>query len=66
MNVGQLLKRLGCPQPTASHHLGLLKMAGMVSARRQGKHVYYRLPAPPPAPEIVRVATGPAVIIVRL
>ena len=36
-NVTELCKRLGLPQPTVSHHLGLLRTAGMVEPRRQGK-----------------------------
>jgi ArsR family transcriptional regulator, arsenate/arsenite/antimonite-responsive transcriptional repressor len=37
MNVGELCARLGVPQPTARHHLGLLRMARLVHPRRQGK-----------------------------
>ena len=30
-------------QPTVSHHLQILKVAGLVDTRRQGKQVYYTL-----------------------
>ena len=43
MNVAELQRRLDCPQPTVSHHLGLLRMANLVQARRAGKRVFYRL-----------------------
>lgn len=32
-------------QPTVSHHLKLLKDAGLVTSERRGTWVYYRLPA---------------------
>ncbi len=45
MNVGEIVEALEQPvsQPTVSHHLGLLKAAGLVKVRRQGKQVYYTL-----------------------
>ncbi len=30
-------------QPTVSHHLGILREAGLVHARREGKQVFYSL-----------------------
>jgi ArsR family transcriptional regulator len=30
-------------QPAVSHHLTLLRMAGLVGYRRDGKHNYYRV-----------------------
>ena len=41
MNVTQLCKRLRMPQPNVSRHLGILRNAGMVSNRREGKEVFY-------------------------
>jgi len=38
-SVSALVAALGLPQPTVSHHLGLLRTAGMVMAHRQGKSV---------------------------
>ena len=40
-HVTQLCRRLRAPQPTVSHHLGLLRVHGLVRARRAGKLVYY-------------------------
>jgi len=34
---------LGLPQPTVSHHLGLLRMQNLISNRRNGKQVFYDL-----------------------
>ena len=40
-NVTQLCRKLRAPQPTISHHLGLLRIHGLVRARRDGKLVHY-------------------------
>lgn len=40
---------LGAPQPTISRHLAYLRQAGVVSARREGKWMHYRVV--PPADE---------------
>ncbi len=42
-NVTSLCKRLEMPQPTVSHHLGLLRAAQLVEARRAGKEIFYSL-----------------------
>lgn len=39
--VNDLVERLGISQPTMSHHLGVLKQAGLVENRREGQSVYY-------------------------
>ena len=36
---------LRLPQPNVSRHLALLRMAGVVEARRKGSWVYYKLAA---------------------
>jgi DNA-binding transcriptional ArsR family regulator len=41
--VLDMQKELAVPQPNLSHHLSLLRMAGMVTVRRDGKCSYYRL-----------------------
>lgn len=38
-----LTSQLSLPQPTVSHHLAALRIMGLVSPRRQGKHVFYAL-----------------------
>lgn len=42
-NVTSLCEALGLPQPTVSHHLGLLRMNNMIGNRRSGKQVFYAL-----------------------
>lgn len=41
--VGDIVDRSGVTQPTVSHHLGLLREAGLVATRRDGKQIYYTL-----------------------
>ena len=43
MNVSALCSVLGLPQPTVSHHLGLLKRGNLLQARRSGKMIHYDL-----------------------
>src|SRR3981189_305760 len=38
---------LGGPQPKISRHLAYLRNAGIVSARREGKWMHYRIVMPP-------------------
>jgi DNA-binding transcriptional ArsR family regulator len=42
-NVTSLCKSLQLPQPTVSHHLGLLRMNNVIGNRRSGKQVFYTL-----------------------
>ena len=42
-NVTSLCTELNLPQPTVSHHLGLLRMRNLISNRRNGKQVFYGL-----------------------
>ena len=46
-NVTTLCEELALPQPTVSHHLGLLRMNNMVTNRRNGKQVFYVLHGTP-------------------
>ena len=39
--VHALTDRAGVAQPTVSKHLGVLKLANLVSDRRQGRETYY-------------------------
>lgn len=43
LNVCELCKLLRQRQPSVSHHLAMLKLAGMIDMRRAGKHNFYRL-----------------------
>src|SRR5437764_7754403 len=42
-NVSSLCEELKLPQPTVSHHLGLLRMNNVIGNRRAGKQVFYGL-----------------------
>src|SRR5437016_2851452 len=42
-NVSSLCEELALPQPTVSHHLGLLRTKNLISNRRNGKQVFYGL-----------------------
>jgi len=42
-NVTSLCQELGLPQPTVSHHLGLLRMRNVIGNRRSGKQIFYGL-----------------------
>jgi ArsR family transcriptional regulator len=43
LNVSQIVEAVEVGQPTVSHHLSILKDAGLVEARQDGKHTYYKL-----------------------
>jgi ArsR family transcriptional regulator, lead/cadmium/zinc/bismuth-responsive transcriptional repressor len=43
MCVGDLCLVLGMSQPAVSHHLRLLRTLRLVTARKEGKHVFYSL-----------------------
>lgn len=43
MNVRALCDLLDQSQPAVSHHLALLRVAGFIDSRRDGKHNYYHL-----------------------
>jgi ArsR family transcriptional regulator len=42
-NVSKIQKTLGLPQSTISQHLRVLKNAGIVSSRREGTKVCYKI-----------------------
>jgi len=41
--VSDIVDQTGVSQPTVSHHLGILREAGLVATRREGKQVFYTL-----------------------
>lgn len=45
-SVGELATRVACQVPNMSQHLAVLRSAGLVTARRDGSTVYYRLADP--------------------
>jgi DNA-binding transcriptional ArsR family regulator len=47
LTVTQLRAPLKMTQPSLSRHLSILRRSGLIAARRQGRHRYYRLQAQP-------------------
>ena len=41
--VGDIVDAFDMSQPTISHHLNVLKQFGLVTSRKEGKQVYYRM-----------------------
>ena len=39
----EVMAALELTQPTTSHHLGILERSGVLSSRRNGKWVFYRI-----------------------
>jgi len=43
LSVGEIVDKLDVTQPTVSHHLAILREAGLVNVREEGKQTYYSL-----------------------
>jgi ArsR family transcriptional regulator len=43
LSVNDIVEALDVSQPTVSHHLKILKNAGLVKAERRGKEIFYSL-----------------------
>ncbi len=43
LSVSELVDVIGLTQPTVSHHLAILREAGLVTARHEGKQTFYSL-----------------------
>ena len=43
LSVGELVDRINVKQPTISHHLAILRAAGLVRVRHEGKQTFYTL-----------------------
>jgi DNA-binding transcriptional ArsR family regulator len=43
VSVGELAAQLNVSQPTVSHHLAILRDAGLVEVRPEGKQTFYTL-----------------------
>ena len=43
LGVSEIVDALNVSQPTVSHHLSILREAGLVDSRREGKQVFYLL-----------------------
>ena len=43
LSVNEIVEQTNVSQPTVSHHLAVLRDAGLVDARHEGKQTYYTL-----------------------
>ncbi len=43
LSVSELVDRIKVSQPTVSHHLAILREAGLVQALHEGKQTYYQI-----------------------
>ena len=41
MSVGQIQEAVEIPGPTLSHHLDILRRAGLVESRKEERYIYY-------------------------
>jgi len=46
LSVSELSVTVGCQVPNMSQHLAVLRSAGLVTTRREGSTIYYRLADP--------------------
>src|SRR5205807_5360225 len=42
LSVGELVRRVGRPQPRVSEHLACLRWCGLVTSRREHRTIYYQ------------------------
>ncbi|MEW6029298.1 MAG: ArsR/SmtB family transcription factor [Chloroflexota bacterium] len=43
LSVNEIVEKLDVSQPTVSHHLAILREAGLADAREEGKQTFYSL-----------------------
>src|SRR5512147_1629526 len=43
LSVNEIVEKVGFTQPTISHHLAILREAGLVNLREEGKQTFYTL-----------------------
>ena len=43
LSVSEIVEKIGYSQPTISHHLAILRDAGLVNIREEGKQTFYTL-----------------------
>lgn len=43
LSVNEIVEKVGFSQPTISHHLAILREAGLVDSREEGKQTFYTL-----------------------
>jgi ArsR family transcriptional regulator len=43
LSVSEIVEQIDVSQPTVSHHLAILRNAGLVETRQEGKQIFYTL-----------------------
>lgn len=43
LSVNEIVEQINVSQPTVSHHLAILRNAGLVQVREEGKQTFYQL-----------------------
>jgi ArsR family transcriptional regulator len=43
LSVNEIVEKMNVSQPTVSHHLAILREAGLVNVREEGKQTFYSL-----------------------
>lgn len=43
LSVNEIVEQINVSQPTVSHHLAILRQAGLVETRHEGKQIFYTL-----------------------
>ncbi len=56
VSAGDIQEAVGIPAPTLSHHLALLRRAGLIQSRREERHIYYSV-RPDRVSDLVRLLT---------
>lgn len=46
LSVSEIVEAVNVSQPTVSHHLAILRRAGLVNVREEGKNTFYSLNQP--------------------
>jgi len=46
MTVSEIVERIGAPKANISQHLAVMRQKGIVTARRKGVNIYYRISNP--------------------
>jgi ArsR family transcriptional regulator len=57
MSVGEIQEAVEVPGPTLSHHLDVLRRAGLVESRKQERYIYYSV-RPEMVTGLVRLLTA--------
>jgi len=58
LHVTDLCERLGQSQPGVSHQLALMRVSGLIEARREGKHNFYSVRTDAFGAQLVRLLSA--------